>query len=298
MEYIVEKNSYEHLTISGKDVDAAVESGISSIVSLYRIGNEAGATFDRAWFVPAGNVLELHILAHGSDLKVNYDPTNDPAQEYVVRITGVPETELVAKEIEIRRNDALYDPFSDLSALPSYARLGTFVGLCDEISVNHCRIHEDCPVSLNIASRFPNMVSANTPRYISLMLHDVNQRHPLDDAETQRLMSRAEELSASVDPHDKDVMSYCIYKAKTSVYFDQYGKITCLQYYRQRAGLTQAQLAEKVGISARQVQNYESQTSRLGDAKYGVVVKIAETIGCEPKNLVTGSLTNYVRETK
>lgn len=72
------------------------------------------------------------------------------------------------------------------------------------------------------------------------------------------------------------------------------GKETALQHFRTAAGVTQKQLADTVGISARQLQNYESSTSRLGDAKYSVVEKLAEAIGCSASDLVQDGLTVFV----
>ena len=57
-----------------------------------------------------------------------------------------------------------------------------------------------------------------------------------------------------------------------------------LREKRMEANLTQVQLAEKVSVSARTIQNYESGTRK--PTKYDVVEKIAAVLGTTPEYLL------------
>ena len=57
-----------------------------------------------------------------------------------------------------------------------------------------------------------------------------------------------------------------------------------LREKRLEANLTQVQLAEKVSVSARTIQNYESGTRK--PTKYDVVEKIAAVLGTTPEYLL------------
>ncbi|MBQ6499852.1 MAG: helix-turn-helix transcriptional regulator [Mogibacterium sp.] len=55
---------------------------------------------------------------------------------------------------------------------------------------------------------------------------------------------------------------------------------------RQAAGLTQAQLAEKSGVNVRMVQYYENGFKDLSKAAFETGLKIAEALGCDPRDLL------------
>ena len=73
---------------------------------------------------------------------------------------------------------------------------------------------------------------------------------------------------------------------RASKWFQDKNKITALAYYRKKAGFTGKQLAEIVGLSDRQIRNYEASDSRLCDAKNIVVENIAKALNVRPIDLV------------
>ena len=59
-----------------------------------------------------------------------------------------------------------------------------------------------------------------------------------------------------------------------------------LQHYRKQAGLTQPQLAEKVGISHRTLQDYEQGRKPLEKAAVITVVHMARALDCTVEDLI------------
>lgn len=62
--------------------------------------------------------------------------------------------------------------------------------------------------------------------------------------------------------------------------------MTNLQKYRISCGLSQSQLAEKVGISVRVLQNYEQEVRNLDKAAARTVLKIARAVGKTVEDLI------------
>ena len=59
-----------------------------------------------------------------------------------------------------------------------------------------------------------------------------------------------------------------------------------LKKHRQRAGLTQPQLADIVGISHRTLQDYEQDRKPLEKAAAITVLRMAKTLGCTVEDLI------------
>jgi len=59
-----------------------------------------------------------------------------------------------------------------------------------------------------------------------------------------------------------------------------------LKHYRKKAGLTQAQLAEKVGISHRTLQDYEQGQKPLEKAAAITVLNMARILDCTVEDLI------------
>lgn len=59
-----------------------------------------------------------------------------------------------------------------------------------------------------------------------------------------------------------------------------------LQFYRKRAGLTQAVLAEKVDISIRTLQDYEQDRKPLEGVRAITVLNMARCLGCTVEDLI------------
>ncbi len=65
-----------------------------------------------------------------------------------------------------------------------------------------------------------------------------------------------------------------------------------LKHYRTKAGLSQAQLAERVSISARTLQDYEQNRRPLEKAAAITVLNMARCLGCTVENLIDGEILN------
>lgn len=59
-----------------------------------------------------------------------------------------------------------------------------------------------------------------------------------------------------------------------------------LKHYRTAAGLSQAQLAEQVGISHRTLQDYEQGRKPLEKAAAITVLNMARSLGCTVEDLI------------
>lgn len=61
---------------------------------------------------------------------------------------------------------------------------------------------------------------------------------------------------------------------------------TKLQEVRQKAGLSQSQLAEKSGISIRTLQSWENGARDIRKAAVETVIAIAEALGCNINDII------------
>lgn len=62
-----------------------------------------------------------------------------------------------------------------------------------------------------------------------------------------------------------------------------------LKSARQKAGLSQAQLAEKVGVSIKTIQDYEQKRKSLAAARADTVIKMARVLNVWPAYLIKDS---------
>ena len=63
-------------------------------------------------------------------------------------------------------------------------------------------------------------------------------------------------------------------------------RTSSLKSLRTSAGLTQAELAGRVGISVRTLQDYEQGQKDIGGTSLRTAVKMAEVLGCKPEDLL------------
>lgn len=59
-----------------------------------------------------------------------------------------------------------------------------------------------------------------------------------------------------------------------------------LKELRQKAGLTQAQLADKSGVNLSMIQFYEQGFKDLSKAAFETGLRIAEALECDPRDLI------------
>lgn len=62
-----------------------------------------------------------------------------------------------------------------------------------------------------------------------------------------------------------------------------------LKELRTAANLTQAELAEKSGVNIRMIQYYENGFKDLNKAAFETALKIADALGCDPRDLVANN---------
>lgn len=306
--YTVSRNSHEKMSISGETLAQAIENSFKSIAKMAGIGNVAGFELNKVWvdFPSSNSEGVLHIRANGSDDLMEYDPIADQPRETVLYLTQVPEAERVSFEIELRDNRDLDRPHIELFSddwikedRPEYT-FGVFCAIVDEISDNHCRINSGKSVTKMICLQYPNLADIDLQKFIKYALKCLNACYPNDDAVTNRLLLRAQELAAKLEDVTRlqksghAILGY----HHANFYFDTTNAVTALAAYRERVPLTQSELAEKVGISPRQIRNYESLHSTLGDAKYSVVEKIAEAVQTTPDKLVRNGIAIRLRRSQ
>ena len=62
--------------------------------------------------------------------------------------------------------------------------------------------------------------------------------------------------------------------------------LTKLTKIRQDLGMTRAQLAEKSGVSAREIERYDQRRSSINDASVGRVRDLARALGVPIENII------------
>lgn len=297
--------SYAHqrCTISGENLIEAVENNFESIAKLKPIGNVAGYQLDRVWLEYNNSILGgngggvLYILAHGSDCLINYDPTNDPPFETQYWIEGVKAEDLPElHEFELKDSTMpSIGPFDNFSGAPAGHVLGIIKAIIDEIGDYHCYLKPDFPICQNLDVKYPTLAYFSPFKYIEAAQQALVQLQPKTDKTTAKLMSRLIELIAQfteqIQNDNTDMTAQSLFYYKASHYFNVHDTVTALAYYRLEKGKTQQQVADEVGISVRQLQNYENAiSSTLGDAKFSVVEKLANAVGVSPIDLVENGL--------
>lgn len=296
-------------TISGETLVEAIENHFGAIAGLKPIGNAAGYRLDRVWMEFRDSILGgkgggvLHILAHGSDSQINYDAVNDPPRETECWIAGVKKEELPeCYEFELKETESHpLGPFDDFSNASAGWTFGVIKAIIDEIGDYHCLMKPELSISLHLGTKYPNLALVSPHKYIEAAQKMLIQYRPKTDKATAKLMNRLLELITQFTEQyhngNKDMSAESISYYKICHYFWLQGKVTALAYYRQKLGKTQQQVADEVGISSRQLQNYENtRFSSLGDAKFTVVAKLADALGVQPSDLVKNGLAVYISQ--
>lgn len=60
-----------------------------------------------------------------------------------------------------------------------------------------------------------------------------------------------------------------------------------LKQNRDLSGMSQAELAEKTGISVRMIQNYEQGTNDINGAKLSTLLRLCLALGCTLEGIIT-----------
>lgn len=82
--------------------------------------------------------------------------------------------------------------------------------------------------------------------------------------------------------HEMDIRHFC------DLLDERYlsNRTTKLKQYRQRAGLSQSQLAKESGVPLRTIQQYEQRQKNINMARAECVIKLAKALYCEPEELL------------
>ncbi len=83
--------------------------------------------------------------------------------------------------------------------------------------------------------------------------------------------------------HEADVSRFVINLDAT---LKEYYKQSAIARYRAYHRLSQAMLAEKSGVNIRIIQSYEQGMRDINKAQASTVIKLADALGCEPKELL------------
>lgn len=285
--------------IKGETVKELIEDNydIFKKYILRDTGNAAGYTLEKAWIERVSDdKCEFHVITHGDDNLINYDPTNDKSKEIYFDIFELRKEDFFGRyDFEIVENKSFSpfddDNFSDLSFV-----VGMLEATIDFLSKNtkayYSEFNQNAPSQV-ISIKYPTMRKNNLPMYISQIMTQFsfyNVKKTTKNNMAFELIERCNNTlvdflknSSNYDINASRILSY----SKTKRYFDRLGKITALQYYRKKSGKTQQEVANAVGISLRQYQRYESINSTLGDTKQAIIEKIAETVGVEAKDIVS-----------
>lgn len=292
--------------IEGETIIEAVENNFRAIAEHAEIGNAAGYQLDKVVLEYQPEALggkggaALVITAHGSDALLHYDPRTDKPKTTTLWIEGVTPEEL--PEPDVTTFDGAQEkqqrtPYEHPESLAE--AWGNVTALLDQIGLHHCRTENVWP-SVQTESAYHNLSRNNPFRYLEIMRQTVNRAHPNADAQTKKMLAQVDKLALYITDHTKEenaeaVQNVFLYQAIANNYLVAENKITALAYYRNKAGLSGRELGEKVGVSDRQIRNYErTRGSSLGDASRYVLQAISDVLNVNPSQLVDGGLAILV----
>lgn len=315
MKYMVHRSGASDFFIEGVDLKDAIENNFQTLAKEMKIGNAAGYQLDKVAMEYKPDILggqggvELSVIAHGSDLLVNYDPYKDEPKTSTIWIYAK-KKEVPDGVYEFEINHASKQEVTPFDVPKSAGQaLGFYRAVCEEIASNHSRVPikgtNFTGLCANIETRFPTIKIVNPHKYVELIQQEVQRTRPKEDAQTKKLVERANELALLLMDYDnKEIVngvnngSELLSSIHAAKWFESNNKITALAYYRKKAGLTGKQLADIVGLSDRQIRNYESQNSRLADAKNIVVENLAKTLNVKQSDLVEDGIVVMVAADK
>lgn len=291
----------KHLgSIEGETVKELIENNFTVFKKAIsdNAGNAAGYILEKVWIERENDSMcQLHVIAHGSDNLINYDPTDDQLKEIIFDITGISKENLANRyDFEIEEGKE-FDPFDE----EHFSDLSSVVGILEEaidfLAENsksyanefHCKT----PSAL-ISMKYPTLRKNNLPVYISQLMTQFSLYNVSKTSKNENVYKLIEKSNNAL----VDLMEYntnldatrSLIYYKTRNYLMKLNKITALQYYRKKSGKTQQEVASEVGISLRQYQRYENVNSSLGDTKHAIVEKIAETVGVNAKDIVSNGI--------
>lgn len=287
---------YENTMIvsgTGDNVIAIVEDKFGKLIPTITkyAGNGAGCELVNVYmeYDTEKKVAWLHVFAHGSDGLIGYDATEDKDKEVVFRVAGVAAEDLPEKHIfELVENK--FDPFNPKHLENKTVTLGILKQCADHLAESKGKYAPRVLPSEMVDRKYPTMQKHNLPVYISQLMLQFSLAGVKKTEKNEKIFDLIEKaivaLGGVKGVDETDIIAY--YKTKN--YFENAEKTTALQYYRKKAGLSQKEVADAVGMSLRQYQRYEAPVSGLGDAKKAVIEKIAEVVGCTMNDIICNGI--------
>lgn len=283
--------------VSAETITEMVENNWDWIVKAAEPGNEAGYLLKEVYMEmdeEHQDTAVLHILALGSDIRPGYDPAEDKPEERRVYFEGITKKELPEKlQMEIARKEK-FDPLKAVKERPELCA-GVLAACVDHLAE---AAGKEKPGEIT-DRKYPTMRRANFQAYISQLLLQFNYtgiKKIKKNADVYEIIEAAVGAADMAESGKKCDDAYILSYYKTKYYLYLKGKVPALKKYRIRAGLTQAEVAEKASISTRQYQRYEAKDSSLGDTCSSMVETIARTVGAEPEDLVQHGCVVMVEE--
>jgi len=289
-------------SIDGDSLFQAIEGNLNRIIEN-KIGNSAGCKLENVWleYVSDG-MAALHVVGCGSDSLVNYDAINDKPKDVVFEIHNVDPDEIKEPYTFELMEEEVFDPFEKKWHNNKMACLGILVGTINYIGRCHCTCPDKDVYSIEnkVFSKFPTLFQVNTQAFLNQMNLYLQRFRPKSDKKTRELMELVEELSIELmdirQLTSGEVGSAILFSYKTQNALSLRNKRTALSSYREKAGKSQQQVADDVGISLRQYQRYESVTSTMSDAKFSVIKKIADVFGIGVEDILKNGQVVYFSE--
>lgn len=95
----------------------------------------------------------------------------------------------------------------------------------------------------------------------------------------------AEKLESLNDDVDQDTIE-AVFPAQMMKHEGKTNKKSKLKELRKAAGLTQAELSEKTGLSLSLIKKYEQETKNIHNAQYATIIKLCGFLDCDPEDLL------------
>lgn len=283
-------NNVKLKNIEGKTIQGLIEDNFDLLKDIIseKTGNAAGFSLERVWVSRKDDKFcELHIIAHGSDLLIGYDPNKDEEKEIIFQITGLSKNELKEK-YEVELEEKKFNPFDEKWYINKSAVVGILEGCVDYLAQIFGRKEEP---SMIVQRCHINLKENNLSLYISQLMMQFGLASIKKTKENRDIFELIEKTNnILVDLMKKDnkriTTEEIIIYYKTVGYFHKRDKITALKFYREKLNKTQKEIAEAAGISLRQYQRYETINSTLGIANAFIVEKISNVLGVNVEDLV------------
>lgn len=272
--------------IEGNTIQELIENNFKVIKSTISdvAGNAAGFTIEEMWIDTACN---LHVIAHGSESVINYNPYDDVEKEIIFKITGIPEN-TIKEKYYIELEEKTFNPFDEKMWENKSIVVGILEGAIDYLAQVSKKREEP---SMIVQRVHLNLKENNLSLYISQLMMQfsiANIKKTKANKDIFELIEKTNNVLVELIKNDKTKITTeeIVIYYKTLNYFHKRDKITALKFYRENSGKTQKEIADIVGISLRQYQRYESLNSTLATANITIVEKIANIFSVNITDLI------------